>query len=126
MAVGRHQGALVSGAPVQTENATIAVSGNLSAAIALKGRLLSGVTVPAATEGTAMTFQGCDSATGTFLDVYDKDGNELSVVIGASKYTALDPTQFFGLDFVKVRTGTAASPTAQTGASATLKLHLRP
>lgn len=101
--------------------ATIAVSASLSGIVDLNGQILTAIVIPAATEGTSMTFQ--QSADGTnFYDVYKDDGTEYSITVAASRYIVVDQSKFAGVRWLKVRTGTSGSPTTQSGADAAITL----
>lgn len=78
-----------------------------------------GIRTPASLEGAVLTFQECESVGGTYSDVYDAAGAEVSVVAGSSRYIALLPQDFLWATgkYLKVRTGTAAAATTQTGAN---------
>lgn len=113
-----------------TKTATITAGGSLSNAVDLGGdrpgelHSLISLQMPAtAWTAAALTFQGSmDGA--TYADVYKSDGNELSVSVGASRFVLLSPSQFAGLRYVKVRSGTSASPVAQA-AGAVISLGVR-
>ena len=80
------------------------------------GYLVSGIIIPAGFEGTTLTFQACDTATGTFLDVVNSSGTAVSMTVAASTHVVFEPQTFAGARYLKVVAGTA-----QTGAT-TLKL----
>lgn len=61
---------------------------------------------------TALTFRGSVDGS-TWANLYDSTGTEVSVTAAASRFIALDPAIFAGVPYIKVRTGTAGSPTAQ-------------
>lgn len=99
----------------------IASGASLSAATALNGHTLIGIIMPAAWTAANLTFQMSDLAGGTYVDVYGIDEAELEVTAAASRYLALDPVNWYGVDHLKVRSGTAATPVNQA-ADRTLKL----
>jgi hypothetical protein len=102
--------------------ATIANGASLSGAISLRGGRLSAIQMPAAWTAANLTFQtSFDGA--TFADAYDDVGNELTVSATISRVLQLDPSKWVGVQYIKVRSGTSASPVAQ-GAARTLQLIL--
>lgn len=101
-----------------TQTAVIADSASLSNAVALNAAKAVAVFVPAGVEGSVLTFQGSHNGA-TFGNVYSDVGGtstELSVAFTAGAMNAL-PDLFRGFSHIKVRTGTAASPSVQTGAA---------
>lgn len=97
--------------------ANIANGASLSAAVNIGEKVAIGILMPAAWDAANMTFQGSvDGA--SFSNVYDSSGNELTVTAAASRYIYLDPTVFVGLNQIKVRSGTNATPVVQTAARA--------
>ena len=63
-----------------------------------------------------MTFQVGFSINDTiqYFDVYDNEGNEISVTGGASRFVRIYPTELPSIKYLKVRTGTADTPIVQT------------
>lgn len=117
--------ALPEGLPqrVHTVDAVIAESGSLSAAVEVAGHQIVGLVMPAGWDAAAITLQG--SADGsTFGNVYDKGGTEVSLTVAASRYVSLAGAEYAGLRSIKVRSGTAVTPVAQTAAR-TIKVILR-
>lgn len=114
---------------------TIADSASLSDAVNVQGYDVVALQHPANTEGTAYTFQGSLDGE-TYVDMYSSTGAELSITksatlaqciqlaIAAASATPEPVKEFKGLQSLKVRTGTSASPTTQTGA-ATILVGLR-
>jgi len=103
----------------ETDTVTIA-SGDatgLSGAIDLTGHVLAGIFMPAAWTTGNLTFQAAiDTITGTYQNVFDNNGNELTVTAAAAEYLAIPPSLFYGLRFIKVRSGTSGTPVTQGGA----------
>lgn len=99
--------------------ATIANAASLSGAICLGAGVPLAVQMPAAFTGTELTFQGSiDNA--TFQNIYD-GAVELSVTVAASLMVGLPASVLAGWTYLKLRSGTAGSPTAEGGAR-TLKV----
>ncbi len=96
--------------------ATIAASGSQSDAVDLGGATELAVLMPAGWDAAALTVLGCDTAGGTFLPVKDDAGTEVSLTAAASTCIVIGTvTKRLGpLRFIKLRSGTAATPVTQT------------
>lgn len=91
---------------------TIASGASLSAAVHLAAGMLLGVILPAVWTAANLTLQA--SADGvTYADVYDKAGNEVTITAAASRCITLDPWDFAGVRYLKIRSGTASVPVNQ-------------
>lgn len=104
-------------------SALISASGNLSAAANLSGYCPAAVFVPATWTAAVMTFQVSLDSGQTYADLYDANG-EVSVAVVAGKVVRLNPADYAGFTDMKVRSGTAAVPVAQSSA-ATVVIGLR-
>lgn len=101
--------------------ATISNGASLSEEINLTEFRLVGIQLPASiSSATALTFQA-GGVSGSLNDMYTSTGSELSYTVAASRFVVVDPADFAGAAFLKIRTGTSASPTSQ-GADRTLTL----
>lgn len=108
----------MSSVPSHTEAtaATIANTGSLSAAIQLCGRVPVGLIMPSGWTAASLTFQiSIDGS--TYVDLYSlaNPASEFTLSVGASRAIPLDAAVFAGAAFLKVRSGTSASPVAQGG-----------
>lgn len=103
--------------------AAVILSGaSLSAAIDLAEQRLHRIAMPAAWTAAGLTFQV--SADGvTFNDLYNEAGEYAltSSVVGASRSIVVDQAIFYGIRYLKVRSGTGAAAVNQ-GADRTLTL----
>lgn len=91
-----------------------------SAAIDCGGMALCGILLPAAFTGTALTFEVSDAIDGTFVPLKSTtSGSALSYTVAQGTYAAIDPKDFQGVRFLKVKSGTAE------GGARTLKLALK-
>jgi hypothetical protein len=99
---------------------TITSGGSLSAAIDLGVYRLVGIAIPATFEPTSVTFQASYDGS-TYNNVYDASGVEKAASVGVSRRVILSPSDFLGVRYVKVRGGTAGTPTT-VAADRTLKL----
>jgi|WetSurMetagenome_2_1015567.scaffolds.fasta_scaffold219111_1 hypothetical protein len=103
---------------LNTVSASIANGGTESSALNLKGFSLAGIFMPAAFTGTAISFKASTAIDGTFEPVYNSSG-AVSYTVAASRYVAIDPKDFQGIQFLKVVSGSAE------GAARTLTLSLK-
>lgn len=108
---------------VDTVTATIAGGQSLSSAVNLGGLRLFGIVMPSAWTAAGLTFQMSPDGANWF-NIYDANGNELSASAAASRYIALDPVNFAPVAWIKMRSGTSATPVNQ-GQEGGLTLILR-
>jgi hypothetical protein len=94
--------------------ATIAASGSLSGEADLYPGILVGVWMPAVWTAAPITFQTLSPDGSTWLELYNYPGAEVTLNVAAGQYITIDPTQWKGVTAVKVRSGTSASPVAQS------------
>lgn len=125
--VWTHPGAWpLNSALFEVTTATIADSASLSGAVDLssnKGTLVA-IQTPAGWTTAVITFQASYDGS-TWCNLYNASGVEVATgSIVASYYVALDPADFAGIRYLKVRSGTAAAAVAQAGGD-TLQLVLR-
>lgn len=97
---------------ILTATVTIASGQALSGAIDLLGYNLVGVQMPAAWTAANLTFQGSIDGT-NFYDLYDGSAEINLSAAAASRYLALTPSQFAGVRYLKVRSGTTGTPVNQ-------------
>lgn len=100
--------------------ASLSAEGDLGANASLVG-----IITPAGWTTAVLSFQAALASGGTFVDYHNSAGAE--VVTGsfvASKWYALDPADFAGIRYIKVRSGTSAAAVAQAGGD-TLTLVVR-
>jgi len=98
---------------------TIAIGESLSPAIDLKGSTAIGFMTPAAIEATTVQlgFFASDTLAGTYLEV-NKNGTPVTLTFAVDEYALLEnPTDLFGVRFLKIRTQTAV-PAAVAQATA--------
>lgn len=91
------------------QTAVIANSASESGVVDLSGATLCGLIMPAAFDGTTLTFSSSTSATGTFQNLYDANGNQISATIAASRNIALNPADFAGVRYLKIISNSAES-----------------
>lgn len=102
---------------MKTVSVTIANSASLSSAIYVGDYKTFAFELPSGLDGTSLTFQSCSTADGTFLNVYDDAGNEVTATVAASRFVNANTlsVKLAGAPFIKIRTGTAGAATTQTG-----------
>jgi len=102
---------------------TIANGTSLSPAVDLDKYSLIGINMPSGWTTANLSFQVAHDNS-TFNPLNDKTGEIDLASAAASVYIALDPTVFVGLRFIKLRSGTNATPVNQ-GADRVITLILR-
>lgn len=111
--------------PVTFEDLVIPNGASVSDVFEIGSQLsLIAIIMPASWTAANLTFQAAAGAGGTYNNVYDDAGTELTVTAAASRFISLNPRYYVGMTNIKVRSGTAGTPVAQE-ASRTLKLVLR-
>lgn len=99
---------------------TIANGAQLSSVIKLNGFALVGVKTPAALTGTAFTFEACDADGSNSVPLkVTTSGTALSYTVTTASYYAIDPAPFQGVQYLKIKSGTAE------GAARTLIVSLK-
>ena len=64
---------------------TIASGGTTSGAVRMDNYMLAGIITPSALTGTAFTFTVSNTFAGTYVPVYDANGNQVSVPAAVSR-----------------------------------------
>ena len=85
---------------------------------------LVAIIMPPAWTTADLTFQASNDGT-NFFNMYNVAGSELTAEAGALRWIEIQPVDFSGVPFVKVRSGTAGSPVNQ-GATRSITLLFRP
>jgi len=107
------------------QTVTIASGSSLSGAIALSRYGVARIYVPSGWTAANLTFQVSEDG-GSYANLYDSGGNEVTVTAAASQAITLDPTVFgLGFQYLKIRSGTSASAVTQ-GSDRILTLAVRP
>ena len=114
---------------VDTIECTIpdAADGLMEAGVDLEAYGDAAIQMPAAWTAADLTFQGAVTLAGTYADVYDSDGNELTVSAAQARaigLTAAEASVLRAFRFVKMRSGTSAVP-VQQAADRTVTLILK-
>ncbi len=85
----------------------IANGASLSSAVQIRAGLLSVIEMPAAWTAANLTFQSSGDGT-NYMNVYDDAGTEVTVTADASRRIQLSPSDWAGIQYLKVRSGTSA------------------
>lgn len=99
--------------------ATINSGETVSNVVDLVGMTLCGFYMPTTFTGTAITFQASGDKGQTYLNVEDGAGSNVSKTVSASKYIKIDPSDFAGIQYLKLVSG------ATEGADRNIILALR-
>lgn len=102
----------------RTETVTIANGATVSSAIDLQGCTMCGIILPAAFTGVALTFQVSDDNV-TYQAAYNTSNTALSATVAQGRSYMLTPTDFAGVRYVKLVSGSAE------GAARTIKILTR-
>jgi hypothetical protein len=94
---------------------TIASGASLSPAIDLASLGVARIVMPAAWTTANLTFQTSQDGL-TYQDLYDAYGVEYTVIAVVAHNIILPPSDFVGMRYLKVRSGTSGSPVTQGGA----------
>jgi hypothetical protein len=72
---------------------TVASGGTTSAAFGVGDYIIAGLQTPSALTSTAITFTGSTEPSGTFVPVYDSDGNQVSLSVSTSRGVGLSGSE---------------------------------
>lgn len=93
---------------IPSVSVAIANGAQESALINLKGMALVGIQTPAALTSTALTFESCLSdGTACVALKTSTSGTALSYTVTTSSYYAIDPKDFEGVLYLKIKSGSA-------------------
>lgn len=96
----------------EAKAATIAAGASLSGAVDLDGCHPVGLVMPAAWTAASITFQvSLDGV--TYNNLYDSSGSEYTITTAASRRIILPPSDFAGVNYLKLRSGTSGAPVNQ-------------
>lgn len=94
---------------------SIANGASLSGALNLGTYRLAGIVIPAAFDGTSLTFQvSLDNE--TYVNLYKEDGTEYTLTVSTSRGVAVDLSVFAGWPYIKIRSGTSGAASVQSAA----------
>lgn len=98
--------------------ATIAASASVSGEVDIGGATIVGIHMPADWDAANLTFQAAHETGGTYWDVYDDAGTEVSVTAAADRAIGCDAKalELSAWRYIKIRSGTTGTPVTQTAA----------
>lgn len=105
--------------------AAISAGASLSGIVNLGCLTLHGVIVPAGWAAADLTFQASNDGGVTWFEVYTATNQEVDYPNTPGTWIVIDPALWRGINCLRVRSGTKASPVAQTAAQV-LVLVLQP
>lgn len=94
----------------ETRSVTIANGETTSGAVNLQDYAIVGLHMPAAFTGATITFQAATSESGSYNDVYDSDGNQVSASVAADRAIGLSGAEADALapwNWVKLVSGSS-------------------
>lgn len=103
------------GGPSLKFETLIANGQSISAVVDLGNARLTRVELPAVWTAADLTFQVSSDGT-TWRDLYDVSGSEYLVKASASRAVLLPLSDFIGIQYLKIRSGSSAAAVAQGGA----------
>lgn len=83
---------------------TVLTGQPFSGIIECKGQTLCGILFPVAFTGASVSFYASVDGT-TFVQICDKTGAPILYDVAASTYTAIDPKDFYGVNYLKIKSG---------------------
>jgi hypothetical protein len=94
---------------MKSTNVTIASGQQVSTSFRMADYDIPALIMPAAFTSTSVTFQGAVANSDTFKDIYDSNGNLISVVVGVDRCVSLSSvaTDLFGYGFIKIKSASA-------------------
>jgi len=84
----------------------IANGAQQSEAINIRKHVLLGVIIPALFTGTELSFQVCDTESGTYVDLYDDQSAQVKVTVAAGRAYTL-PAALAAWSWVKIKSNAA-------------------
>ena len=90
-----------------TYPATIANGAQESSTIACGGFVLCGLLIPAAFTGTTITFEASVDGINFFPLFSATTGAAVSYTVAQGNFYAIDPTDFYGIPYLQIKSGSA-------------------
>lgn len=95
---------------------------DLSQVCDLGGEIFCGIVFPAEMDAAVVTYQMYEG--GTWYDLYNENGTEMTTSVTEGAYVPVYPETFLGVRYLKIRPGTGGTPTTET-ADRSLKVRTR-
>jgi hypothetical protein len=121
-------GASLSASYTLLASGAAGVSPAIAGGVMMGADTLFGISMPASWVAASLTFQVSPDGGTTWQELYDDAGNEVTVTAAASQFIVFQShpgSIWYGVNAIKVRSGTAGAPVVQTG-GATVNLIGRP
>lgn len=96
-----------------TTSVSIDSNGTVSDSVDLKDNRVIGFVPDTAWTTATITFKTWNPVTSEWVNLIEDDGTEMSFTFNDSSFTAVTPTKFAGVRYLKVRSGTSGTPVAQ-------------
>jgi hypothetical protein len=104
-----------------TAAALIAAGQSLSNGLNLGSKVVCLIQMPAAWTAADITFQCSVDNGATWADLLDSSGSEIAITApSAGQLLSMDPSQFAGVVFLKVRSGHSAAAVNQVAAASVI------
>lgn len=100
------------GGSFNTKSVQILAGASLSNEVDLNGHQVVAIYMPGTWTTANLTFSASNVTGGTFNNVYDSAGNELTVTAAASR-TLVDIPELEPIRFLRIRSGTSGTPVNQ-------------
>lgn len=97
---------------VQRGTVTIATGGVVSDALALLKQSPVRINMPAAWTTANLTVQVSEDGV-TYRNLYEEDGREKTITVAADRSIIVDPIDYIGVGYLKLRSGTVGTTVAQ-------------
>lgn len=88
-------------------SATILINTQETSVIETGGFCLCGILLPASFTGTAVTFEASVDGTNFFAVKSTTSGSALSYTVAQGTYAAIDPKDFQGIQYLKIKSGSS-------------------
>lgn len=105
--------------------ATIISGTALSAAVPLGASTLTAISMPSGWDAAGLSFQGSPDGGTTWQEIVDTTNTAISFTVAAGTFIQVPSANWYGMNMIKVRSGTSGSPVNQTATRA-LTLICRP
>ena len=99
---------------IEFTTTTVDIDSNVAVgdSINLADDRLIAIIMPSAWTTAALTFQA-SLGNGVWYNVYKEEGTELSYAAATSRWIIVKPTDFAGMKYLKIRSGTSGTPVSQ-------------
>jgi hypothetical protein len=104
---------------------TIASGGNLSDAFDFRAYTMGLIHMPAAWTAASIGFKVCNTAGGTYLPLYDKNGSLVQITSPAASKAYALPAELAGAHFVKLWSQDGTGSNSNQAAARTLVVDLK-